>query len=250
MVPEIRVYNDLEALSRAAAQLFFDLAEQATRERGRFLAALNGGSTPKRLFQLLAGVKSGKITWKAVHIFWGDERCVPPDDAESNYGQARDQFLGQVAIPDGNVHRIPGELGPQAASKEYDLVLKKFASPPLDWPSFDLVFLGIGEDGHTASLFPGSSLDVPGPTMAVSALYQDRPAERVTLTPLVFNSSRMILFMAVGENKALTLSRVLNDGYQPELYPAQRIEPKNGKLIWLVDEAAAAKLPKELLRAG
>jgi 6-phosphogluconolactonase len=248
MNPEVRVYKDLEYLSRAAAQLFFDQAEQAAHERGRFFSMLNGGSTPMRLFQLLAEGRSRKIDWTLTHLFWGDERCVPPNDAESSYGQARELLLDHVKIPDENVHRILGELGPIEASKDYAHVLKQFASPPLDWPCFDLVLLGMGSDGHTASLFPGSPVEAAGPTLAITAHYQDRPAERVTLTPSVFNSARMVLFMVVGENKALTLSKVLNDTHQPELYPAQRIDPKDGMLIWLVDEAAASKLPMKLIK--
>jgi 6-phosphogluconolactonase len=246
---EIRVYRDLEHLSHTAAQLFLEQAEQAIRERGRFLVVLTGGSTPKRLFQLLAEDKGGKIDWKAIHSFWGDERCVPPDDAESNYRQAFELLLKNVNIPVENIHRIHGELDPVEGARNYALILKVFASPPLDWPRFDLVFLGMGEDGHTASLFPGSLVEASSPTLAVTAHYQDRPAERVTLTPLVINSARMILFMAVGENKALTLSKVLGNGYEPGLYPAQRIDPKDGMVIWMVDQAAAIKLPKRIYRS-
>jgi 6-phosphogluconolactonase len=153
-------------------------------------------------------------------------------------------LLSHVLIPDVNIHRIKGELGPAEASKDYFLTLKRFASPPLEWPRFDLVYLGMGEDGHTASLFPGSAVDVSEPTMPVTAHYQDRPANRVTLTPVVFNSARVVVFMATGEKKADTLAEVLGDRYNPAKYPAQRIDPKDGRLIWLVDEAAASKLPK------
>jgi 6-phosphogluconolactonase len=248
MDPEVRVFNDLEHLSLAAAQLFYDQAEQAVRERGRFLAALNGGSTPQRLFQLIGDEKSNKIDWKRTHLFWGDERCVPTDDIESSYGQARKLLLDRVNIPDENVHRVKGELGPVEAAMDYALTLKAYASSPSAWPRFDLVLLGMGEDGHTASLFPGSPVEAPGPTLAVTAHYQDRPAHRVTLTPSVFNSARLIIFMAVGGNKASTLSKVLNGKYEPELYPAQRIDPIDGSLIWLVDTAAADKLQRRLLK--
>jgi 6-phosphogluconolactonase len=178
------------------------------------------------------------------HIFWGDERCVPPDDPESNYGQAWSLLLCHVNIPAGNIHRIQGELGPLKASKDYGRVLKQFASLRSEWPRFDLVLLGMGEDGHTASLFPGSPVKTIGPTIAVTAHYQDRPAERVTLTPPVFNSARLVLFMVIGENKALTLNKVLSETRQPKLYPAQRIEPNDGRVIWMVDEVAAGQLPK------
>jgi 6-phosphogluconolactonase len=245
MKPEVRIFKDLEEISRAAAELFVEQAAQSIAEAGRFLVALNGGSTPARLFQLLATDLREKVNWSEVHVFWGDERCVPPDDPGSSYGQARDTLLSQVPIPDSNIHRIKGELGPAEASKKYSLTLREFASPPFEWPRFDLVYLGMGEDGHTASLFPGAPVEVSWPTMPVTAHYQDRPASRVTLTPVVFNRARRIIFMASGEKKAQTLAEVLSDRYNPELYPAQRIEPKDGQLIWLVDEAAASKFPKE-----
>ena len=246
MKTEIRIFKDLESLSRDAATLFAEQAAQSITERGRFLVALNGGSTPNRLFQLLATEYKDKVDWNQVHVFWGDERCVPPDDPESSYGQARDLFLSHVPIPDSNIHRVNGDLEPAAASKDYSLTLSRFASPPLEFPRFDLVFLGMGEDGHTASLFPGSPVDVTEPTLPVTAHYQDRPANRVTLTQLVFNQAHVVAFMATGEKKAETLAEVLSDRYNPKLYPAQRIEPKEGKLLWLIDENAAAKLPREL----
>jgi 6-phosphogluconolactonase len=246
MKSEIHIFNDLEELSRAAANLFIEQAVQSISERNRFLVALNGGSTPTRLFELLATDYHEKADWSKVHVFWGDERCVPPADSGSSYGQARDILLSHVLIPDSNIHRIKGELGPAEASKDYSLTLRGFASPPLEWPRFDLVYLGMGEDGHTASLFPGSPVDVSEPTMPVTAHYQDRPANRVTLTPIVFNSARMVVFMATGEKKAIPLAEVLSDRYNPAKYPAQRIDPKDGRLVWLVDKAAASKLPKEL----
>jgi 6-phosphogluconolactonase len=246
MKPEIRIFNNLDDLSRAAADLFVEQAKQSIAERDRFLVALNGGNTPTRLFQLLVADYREKVDWSKVYIFWGDERCVPPTEAGSSYGQARDILLSHVLIPDSNIQRIKGELSPEEASKDYSLTLRSFAAPPLEWPRFDLVYLGMGEDGHTASLFPGSPVDIPEPTIPVTAHYQDRPANRVTLTPTVFNTAHMIVFMAVGENKANTLAEVLSDSYNPAKYPAQRIDPKEGRLIWLVDEAAASTLPPNL----
>jgi 6-phosphogluconolactonase len=246
MKPMIRIFKDLEELSRAAAELFIEQAAQSTTERNRFLVALNGGSTPNRLFQLLATEYRERVDWPKVHVFWGDERCVPPDDPGSSYRQAWDVLLSHVPIPEANIHRVKGELAAAAAAEEYARLLQEFAEPPLNWPRFDLVFLGMGEDGHTASLFPGSPVNVSEPTMPVTAQYQDRPAHRVSLTPLVFNSAHVIGFMAMGEKKAQTLAEVLSDRYNPELYPAQRIELKAGRLIWLVDEDAASRLPRKL----
>lgn len=246
MKPEVHIFKDLEELSQLAAELFVSQSVQSIADRDHFLVALNGGSTPNRLFQLLATDFRKRVDWSKVQVFWGDERCVPPDDPGSSYGQARETLLKHVAIPEMNIHRVEGELGPVGASVDYAVTLKRFASSPTDWPRFDLVYLGMGEDGHTASLFPGSPVEVSKPTMPVTAHYQDRPANRVTLTPVVFNDARMIAFMATGEKKAQTLAEVLSDRYNPELYPAQRIHPTNGRLTWLVDEAAASRLPKNL----
>jgi 6-phosphogluconolactonase len=210
MKREVRIFKDLEELSRAAADLFVEQAGRSIADRNRFLVALN-----------------------------------PPADPGSSYGQARDLLLSRVPIPDSHVHQISGELDPVRASEDYSLTLKGFAAPPLAWPRFDLVYLGMGEDGHTASLFPESAVDASTPVIPVQAHYQDRPAERVTLTPLVFNSARNIVFMATGEKKAQTLAQVLSDRYNPELYPAQRIQPDDGRLIWLVDQTAASRLPRE-----
>lgn len=246
MKPDIRLFKDLENLSRHAAELFVEDSMQAIQERGRFLAALNGGGTPTRLFQLLASEYREKVDWSRVHIFWGDERCVPPDDAGSSYGQAMEALLRRVAIPDEHIHRIKGELDPASASMDYAETLKQFAGNELEFPRFDLVYLGMGEDGHTASLFPGSPVDATEIVAPVTAHYQDRPANRVTLTQVVFNQARVVVFMVTGEKKAVTLAEVLSDRYNPVLYPAQRIVPQDGELIWLVDEDAAGKLPREL----
>ncbi len=246
MNQQIRIFNNMEFLSRAAAYLFTEQATQAIRERDRFLVALNGGNTPVRLFQLLASDYKEKVDWNRTHIFWGDERCVPPDDKGSSYGQAREILLNKISVPDSNVHRVNTDLEPDAAAKDYANTLKYFAQPPLDWPRLDLVLLGMGEDGHTSSLFPGSPVEETESVIGVTAHDQDRPANRVTMTPLVFNSAHMVIFMATGNNKAVTLARVLSDKYEPEQLPSQRINPKDGQLIWLVDEDAASKLPRKI----
>ncbi len=248
MKPDIRIFRSLSDISRSAGTILVEQSMKAIQERGQFLVVLNGGSTPAGTFQLLATGFREKVDWEHIQVFWGDERCVPAGDPESSYGQARDLLLRHVPIPESNIHRIEGELSPAEAAKDYSMLLQKLASPPLAWPRFDLVFLGMGEDGHTASLFPGSPLDVSEPVLAVTGQYQDRPAQRVTLTPPVFNTARRVVFMASGEKKAATLAEVLSDRYNPELYPAQRIDPKDGKLIWLVDEDAASRLPMELVR--
>lgn len=248
MKPEIRIFKNLETLSRNAARIFVEQSIQAIAERDRFLVALNGGSTPVRLFQLLASDYRGQVDWNKTHIFWGDERLVPKDDPESSYGQARDLFLSHVPIPEANVHSVDTERDPEQAAKEYAQTLRRFVEPPLEWIRFDLIFLGMGEDGHTASLFPGSSIDVEETVIPVTAEYQGRPARRITLTPLVINHARKVVFMAVGDKKAATLAEVLRGRYNPERYPAQRVDLKDGDILWMVDEDAASKLPRNLLR--
>ncbi len=246
MKPELRIFKDMEKLSQHAAQIFVEQAARALNDHARFLVALNGGGTPTRLFQLLAAEYRDKFDWSKTHIFWGDERCVPPDDAGSSYGQARDAFLSHVPIPAENIHRVDTSLLPAEAAKEYALLLSQFSTSHFSFPRFDLVYLGMGEDGHTASLFPGSPVHLTETVIPITAQYQDRPANRVTLTQQVFNQAHMVVFMATGEKKAVTLAEVLSDRYNPTQYPAQRIDPQDGQLIWLADESAAGRLPRKI----
>ena len=239
MKPTVRIFKDAVELSRAAADLFVTLAVQSIRERGRFLVALSGGSTPMALYRLLA---REPIDWTRIHVFWGDERLVLPEDAENSYGQAREALLKHIPIPTENIHRVASELDPVAAARDYASILREFAAPPLDWPRFDLVLLGLGEDGHTASLFPGSPVDATEPVIAVTAQYQGRPARRVTLTPPVFNAARQVIFLVTGANKAVTLKGVFSDYNSSEQIPAKRIQPADGQVTWLVDKAAGKEI--------
>ena len=238
----IKVFKDINELSQYAANLFIETANQSIEKRGRFLTALSGGSTPMRLYELLGNQFQNKVNWSRVHFFWGDERCVPVDDAGNSYGQTKKVLFDKINIPDENIHRVLSELEPDSAAKEYARTLTAFAESPLAWPHFDLVLLGMGDDGHTASLFPNSPVDMDSPTLAVTANYQGRPANRVTLTPKVLNSSRNIVFLVTGKSKAETLSRVLNGTYLPQELPAQRITPEDGSLDWLIDEDAGSLL--------
>ena len=165
MKADVRIFKDSEALSQAAAGLFVEAAVEAVETRGRFLVALSGGGTPAGLYHLIAKEPHRhQVDWLHTFVFWGDERCVPPDDAGSNYRQAVDTLLSHVPIPVENILRIKGELEPAEASRDYARILKDYAPPGLDWPRFDLVLLGMGEDGHTASLFPGSEVEATSPT--------------------------------------------------------------------------------------
>src|SRR5215216_7300314 len=241
MKPDIRIFKDFEELSWDAARLFVERAAHAIAERGHFLVALNGGNTPERFFQLLASDFRENVDWSKTHIFWGDERCVPASDPGSSYGQARDLFLRRVPIKESNIHRIKGELAAADAAQDYDLTLKEFASHPMDFPRFDLVYLGIGEDGHTASLFPGTpALNVADRWTVENPVYK-LDSVRLTLTVPVLNAAKKIIFLVAGEGKARALKEILGGDADPHEYPAKLIRPK-GRTVWMVDRAAAQLL--------
>lgn len=238
----IQVFPDFEALSTAAAELFIYLAAQVLAVGERFNVALSGGSTPKRTYELLGEPTfSSRIPWEKVHVFWGDERCVPPDDPRNNFLMARRAFLDKVPIPPSQVHPIQCAASPDRAAHDYEKMLSDFFDG--ESPRFDLVFLGLGEDGHTASLFPGSSAigDVGRWASAVHVRGQD--ISRVTLTPLILNQASRKVFIVSGEKKARALREVLSGPYDPDRLPAQAIQDEDdSSLIWLVDKAAASLL--------
>lgn len=243
VTPQLLIFDTHKELYLFGAMFFEHTAQQAVAKRGRFLVALAGGGTPRRLYELLADSSLvSNMPWGQTHVFWGDERCVPPDDAGSNFGQAKAVLLDKVDIPAGNIHPINGTLTPTASAKDYAQTLAKFANEGQAWPRFDLVLLGMGSDGHTASLFPGSDPAGQTPTLAVTANYQDRPANRVTLTPAVFNDAHNTLFLVTGKSKASALQAILQADPNKLQWPAQRIQPKNGKLIWLIDSEAGQHL--------
>ena len=239
------VLPDLDALSQEAANRLLSAAEEASRTRGKFHLVLSGGGTPKHLYRKLAKPAfSSMMPWSYVHLYWGDERCVPPDHAESNYGQARDILIKNVPVRNKNIHRVNGELAPEIAASDYSSRLREISGAGQEWPEFDLVLLGLGDDGHTASLFPGhlSHEEQTRPVLAVTAEYGGRPADRVTLTPLALNSARQIIYLVSGRSKAEALSAALGEQYDPIRWPSQRIKPIHGSVTWLVDEDASKSL--------
>lgn len=242
---DIRIFKTELELSQAAARLFVAAAQGAVALNGRFLIALSGGSTPNGMFRLLSqSPHTERMPWAQTHVFWGDERLVPPDDPGSNFGQAADILLNHVPIPAANIHRVLGELDAETAVTNYTNQLHHLAEPERAWPRFDLAIMGLGSDGHTASLFPGPipAAEMTDPVMAVTANYDGRPAHRVTLTPLVFNDAHHVLFMLTGANKAIAINAVVRGPQQLEKWPAQRICPHDGQITWLLDEAAAPQL--------
>ncbi|HEV2493837.1 MAG TPA: 6-phosphogluconolactonase [Terriglobia bacterium] len=242
---EIKVFADLDAMSRQAAGRFVRLANQRVAENRLFTAALSGGSTPRRLYEILgAALTVQKIPWANTHLFQVDERCVPPDHVESNYRMIRETLLSHGAVPESNFHRMAAELADRdEAARQYAEELRRVLRPkPNEWPRLDLVLLGMGPDGHTASLFPGSgALDVQ--VHWVVPNYVERlKACRLTLTLPVLNAAGCVIFLVAGEDKAETVRQVLEASSGPDRFPAQRVRPTNGQVSWYLDEAAAALL--------
>lgn len=245
----IEVYENAKELAWAAALRFASLAEQAVQEHGRFTVALSGGSTPKALFALLSAPPFlGSLPWHAIHLFWGDERCVPPDHADSNFRMTRETLLSKAPIPAENIFRIPAEdEDHQRAAANYSQTIEKFftlaaTDSGSEMPRFDLVFLGMGPDGHTASLFPGTDALQLNDRIAVANFVEKFNAWRITLTAAAINHAHQIIFLVAGEDKAATLKEVLEGEYQPQQYPSQLINPVKGTLSWLIDEAAGSLL--------
>ncbi|HEX8746335.1 MAG TPA: 6-phosphogluconolactonase [Pyrinomonadaceae bacterium] len=237
----VEVWPDAESLNGRAAELFTETARRCVEIEGSFKVALSGGSTPRSLYELLASEAYARRTpWAETYVFWSDERCVPPTSVESNYRMAFNALLWRVPVPPGQVHRIRGEDDPDKAARDYSRVLReKLDGNP---PRFDLILLGLGEDCHTASLFPNSSaiLDVDN---YVSAPYVEKlKARRLTLTFPVINESAGVIFLVSGESKAEALRVVLEEEVSGMDYPAQLVSPTGGELIWLIDEAAAERL--------
>ena len=244
MPRDIRIHASLQELSIAAAEIVIQSAQEAIAERGRFSISLSGGSTPRALYTLLAqaGYRE-RIQWSHVDIFWGDERCVPPEHPDSDYGMARAALLDHLPAPfHPGIYRMEGELLPELAARNYEIALRSyFGSDPV--ASFDLLLLGMGEDGHTASLFPGTQ-PIHETERWVCAHYIPRlSAFRLTLTPPILNRSRTVLFLATGRNKAAVLTEVLFSEKNLDRLPSQVIQPYSGNLIWLTDQEAASKLP-------
>jgi 6-phosphogluconolactonase len=241
---DVEIFSDRNSLVRAEAERFVKLARDAIAARGRCLVALSGGSTPKPLYELLATPPySAQIDWSRLHLFWGDERCVPPDHPDSNYRMTREALIDKVPIPPPNVHRIRGEDDPQRTAEAYERTLREWFGPE-DPPArtFDVVLLGMGPDGHTASMFPGTA--APTETRRwTMAVHVEHPRDmwRVTLTTVVLNAASDVTFLVEGADKAPRLREVLEQRSERPL-PAQRIQPAHGSLHWLVDEAAAAQL--------
>lgn len=233
--PQVYIALDLPDLAWRAAEEVVASAQESIAARGVFHLALSGGFTPLPLFALLAMPEwSARIDWAKTHVYWADERCVPPDSPQSNYRAAYDALLERVPVPQDHVHRIRGEINPHEAAAEYGRLLSLIR--------LDLALLGLGDDGHTASLFPGTAAihETIQPVAAQRIAKLD--AWRVTLTPAALNTAGNVVFMVSGAEKATVVRDVLRGPFQPDTLPAQVIHPESGRLMWLLDRVAAAML--------
>ncbi len=236
---ELHVYPDSESVAAGLAQLIVDVGQTALTDRGAFYLVLAGGNTPRDAYRLLAQHPyKNALAWSDVYVYFGDERCVDPTDARSNYNMARETFLDAVAIPPHNIHRIRGEIEPAIAASEYARILRDDLGND---PRFDLVLLGLGPDGHTASLFPGTPpmTDVDALVRAVVSPLDVH--DRITMTPKPINGARAVAFAVEGETKAAVVAAVRDGPHDPTKYPAQIVAPQDGRLLWLVDALAASQ---------
>jgi 6-phosphogluconolactonase len=241
MSNNVRIFANLESVSLAAAVVISGLAEESISSRGRFVVALSGGQTPLRLYQILATSHfRDKIHWEAVHVFWGDERCVPSSDRRNNARTARLTLLDLVPIPSDQIHPIQSEVPPARAAAQYEQELRTFFDDGP--PAIDLILLGLGADGHTASLFPHTPALRETKRWVTDVFLQDQDMHRITLTAPLMNQANQVIFLVSGGNKASALQNVLEGAYLPQMFPAQLIRPEKGNPIWLLDTAAACRL--------
>ena len=241
---EIRTLTTPQELFEAAAEEVLRAAKEAVEKRGRFTIALSGGSTPKNLFNLLATNARTVLPWDRTFFFWGDERHVPPTDPDSNYHMAEETMLSKIPVAAGNVFRMAAENPDAAAAAEaYEQTLRKFfALETGQFPRFDLILLGMGPDGHTASLFPGTAALQEKSRLVVANWVDKLKASRLSLTLPVLNAAACVTFLVSGMDKAAALHAVLEGDAPGEQYPSKLIRPVDGKLLWLVDRAAASAL--------
>lgn len=245
---EAHILQDPQELATEASDLFLWLAEQAVSARGRFTVALSGGSTPKAVYSTLAAART-RLDWSKVFFFFGDERCVPPFHQDSNFLMARTSLFDPLNLPDSHIFRMKGEEEPEVASRDYEAIMRRTLAPSSDgWPRFDLVLLGLGLDGHTASLFPGTAALEEREKWVVPGLAPAGVRQRVTVTLSVINHADVVLFLVAGADKAGIVRDVLEppalgtNQHQGSPYPAALVRPSAGRLLWFLDAAAAREL--------
>ena len=239
---QLHIFKTAEELSIDAAKWITNLISFALKKQDRFTIALSGGNTPKKLHKLLAASPyKEQIDWSKLHVFWGDERDVPFQDERNNAKMAYDTLLNYVPVPASQIHIMKTDIPPGQSAVEYEKILHQYF-PNTTQPTFDLVLLGMGDDGHTLSLFPGTAAVHEEKAWAISFFLKAQDMYRITLTKTVVNKSSNIAFLVTGNDKATALKEVIKGAYNPDRYPSQVIKPSNGELYWFVDEAAAEML--------
>jgi len=237
----LKIFDNLDELSQKAAELFAATAEEAVACHGRFSALVSGGETPRHTYELLGQEPfRQRIPWNRVHLFWGDERCVPATDSRSNALMVRQALLDQIPLPEQQTHPISCDPTPQAGASAYETLLRSHFTDGT--ACFDLVMLGLGDDGHTASLFPGSGALDERCRWVIAAQKPEEDIMRVTLTAPALNQARLTLFLVAGSGKASVLHKVLEGPHTPGMLPAQLIKPVNGNLLWYIEKSAARLL--------
>jgi 6-phosphogluconolactonase len=237
---EVRILSDPDSLGAAAAELFMAAGDDAISSQGRFSVALSGGATPRGLYRILGTAYRDRIRWDLTHIFWADERCVPKDHIQSNFRLVHEEMLSRLMIPKQNIHRIKGELAPEEAAREYEEDLIRHAGGT-GIPRLDLILLGVGEDGHTASLFPGSASLSETDRLALPVFSETAMNWRVTLTLPVLNNASRLMFLVTGRSKAIVVSKLF-DKEKRQAYPAGRIALSHGSIVWLLDKDASSAM--------
>ena len=242
MVPNIRIFTKPEIMADSLAEEFYRYVNNQFLTKNTLYVALSGGSTPLFFFKNLSQFdqqKRNKVDWKKIHFFWGDERCVPPDHEDSNFGSANEVLFSLINIPPENIHRIEGENDPEQEAERYSKLILKLVPSKNDLPIFDWIFLGVGEDGHTASIFPNQMDLISSSKICAVSTHPESNQKRITLTGTVINLARRVTFMATGEEKQEIVSHIINNEPPAKKYPAAKIVPKNGILDWYLDSQAA-----------
>ena len=245
METTIKIFNNMDELSLFFGELLKERINELP-EGHNFSMALSGGSTPKAVFRFLAEHFNKQIPWEKVQLFWGDERCVPTDDKESNYRMANENLLTHIPIPESNIFRIKGEIDPQEEALKYKKVVEQNVTMEEVMPVFDLFMLGMGDDGHTASVFPDHSELFQSDRLFEVAVHPETGQQRITATGKLINHARVIVFLVTGEAKSSVVADILNKTGPWEKFPAAMVRPHNGKLYWLLDEGAASKLDDKI----
>lgn len=237
---EVKIYDTVEELIKTLAKEIYILTINSTQ--AQFHIVLSGGSSPIALFKRIRKKYAESINWQRIHFWWGDERCVAPDDEQSNFKSANDILLSHISIPPENIHRMKGENNPEDEAKRYADEIMKNVNHRGDNPVFDLVILGLGDDGHTASIFPGQLELFEEKQICMATQHPITGQNRITLTGNAINNANRIFFLVTGKNKAQRIAEIMNDDEAAKLLPAYYVSPKNGSLIWFIDEAAGSKM--------